>query len=269
MNTLPYPLKSNKKGFTLIELLVVIAIISTLASILFPVFARAREQARKAACQSNLKQLGLAVAQYTQDYDETYPLGRFGYSTPTSSFAYWYVVLEPYVKNRQIFVCPTAGQIGTNNRGYGWNTRGTGTSQANVNGFGYWLSDPPSASNWGTPSGEGPLKLSQVTNAASTIQIADPASNNWATNGYYVGSYINASGLSYMPVLHGGQVGPFGGSTGDVLVAVAPGGGGNYLFADGHVKFMQASQTFCSNLWNVDKERGLNSGTQGCGTLKP
>jgi prepilin-type N-terminal cleavage/methylation domain-containing protein len=62
-------------GFTLIELLVVIAIIAILAAILFPVFAAAREKARQTACSSNLKQLGLAFVQYTQDYDEQYPVG--------------------------------------------------------------------------------------------------------------------------------------------------------------------------------------------------
>ena len=63
----------RKKGFTLIELLVVIAIISTLAAILFPIFARARENARRASCMSNLKQIGLGFMQYTQDYDEEFP----------------------------------------------------------------------------------------------------------------------------------------------------------------------------------------------------
>src|SRR5579872_2787695 len=63
----------GRRGFTLIELLVVIAIIAILAAILFPVFARAREQARKASCISNMKQLGLAALMYTQDYDETWP----------------------------------------------------------------------------------------------------------------------------------------------------------------------------------------------------
>jgi len=65
--------RNNKSAFTLIELLVVIAIISILAAILFPVFGRARENARRASCMSNLKQIGLAIMQYTQDYDEKYP----------------------------------------------------------------------------------------------------------------------------------------------------------------------------------------------------
>lgn len=63
------------RAFTLIELLVVIAIITLLAAILFPVFARARENARRSSCQSNLKQIGIGIAQYTQDYDEKMPLG--------------------------------------------------------------------------------------------------------------------------------------------------------------------------------------------------
>lgn len=92
-----------KRAFTLIELLVVIAIIAILAAILFPVFARARENARRAACISNLKQIGLGVMQYTQDYDETYHNAyNFNYSTA------WYQAYYPYIKSDQIFVCPSA-----------------------------------------------------------------------------------------------------------------------------------------------------------------
>ena len=92
-----------KKGFTLIELLVVIAIIAILAAILFPVFARAREQARRSACLSNLKQLALAAMMYGQDYDELLPLA----ATQGNSMPNVVRGLEPYVKNRQIFYCPS------------------------------------------------------------------------------------------------------------------------------------------------------------------
>ena len=82
-------------GFTLIELLVVIAIIAILAAILFPVFARARENARRSSCQSNMKQIGLGFMQYTQDYDEQYPANRYNSACPTSAVFGWGTVLQP------------------------------------------------------------------------------------------------------------------------------------------------------------------------------
>jgi prepilin-type N-terminal cleavage/methylation domain-containing protein/prepilin-type processing-associated H-X9-DG protein len=93
-------------GFTLIELLIVIAIISILATILFPVFGRARENARRAGCQSNLKQLGLGVAQYMQDYDSTYPRWQYAYTSGTTQ-ATWDVVVFPYTKSAQLLTCPS------------------------------------------------------------------------------------------------------------------------------------------------------------------
>jgi prepilin-type N-terminal cleavage/methylation domain-containing protein/prepilin-type processing-associated H-X9-DG protein len=95
-----------RRGFTLIELLVVIAIIAILAAILFPVFARAREKARQTSCLSNIKQLGLGALMYAQDYDEFLPRTRGG--GPPYIGPYWQQVIEPYVKNRQIFTCPSA-----------------------------------------------------------------------------------------------------------------------------------------------------------------
>jgi prepilin-type N-terminal cleavage/methylation domain-containing protein/prepilin-type processing-associated H-X9-DG protein len=104
----------NKRGFTLIELLVVIAIIAILAAILFPVFAQAREKARQASCLSNAKQQGMAVMMYTDDYDESIPVFFIINQVPTSPAGYgfvhyWYVLLQPYVKNMAVFVCPSAG----------------------------------------------------------------------------------------------------------------------------------------------------------------
>jgi prepilin-type N-terminal cleavage/methylation domain-containing protein/prepilin-type processing-associated H-X9-DG protein len=119
----------RKRGFTLIELLVVIAIIAILAAILFPVFARAREQARKTTCASNLKQLTTGMLMYTQDYDEQFMAGRPECShggCPGGDFQcwnqadgrgvddfhmqaqWWAVAVYPYVKNAQIFQCPSS-----------------------------------------------------------------------------------------------------------------------------------------------------------------
>lgn len=93
-------MKCTRRGFTLIELLVVIAIIAILAAILFPVFAKAREKARQASCQSNMKQIGTAIMMYVQDYDEKFFL--CGNNTPS-----WAVVLEPYINSKGIKRCPS------------------------------------------------------------------------------------------------------------------------------------------------------------------
>jgi prepilin-type processing-associated H-X9-DG protein len=236
--------------------LVVIAIIAILAAILFPVFARAREQARKAACQSNLKQIGLAVAQYTQDFDEQYPVA-VNSSNPVGN-RYWYEVLDPYMKSTQLLICPSAGVI-TNyssgaqqyGGGYGWNIAGTsplGTvAVPQGNGFGYSIST--ASKSWSTPSGTGPVSLAEVDEPSRTIQVGDPCSGGYTGNGLYI---IGYSDIRYMPLLHGGQVGPF--SAASTSVPANKDGGGNYLFADGHVKLLRGTQSLRSALWNVDKD---------------
>lgn len=121
--------RQREFGFTLIELLVVIAIIAILAAILFPVFAKAREKARQSSCASNLKQLGVAMAQYRSDYDETmmraswaagqnidYPMGN-----PPQPQAMSYVeCLAPYIKNRQLHACPSNPSATGYNGSYGF-----------------------------------------------------------------------------------------------------------------------------------------------------
>ena len=88
----------KKTAFTLIELLVVIAIIAILAAILFPVFAQAREKARQTSCLSNMKQVGLGIMMYSQDYDETFPLGSYILGTMTAAVT-WQDLVEPYIKS--------------------------------------------------------------------------------------------------------------------------------------------------------------------------
>jgi prepilin-type N-terminal cleavage/methylation domain-containing protein/prepilin-type processing-associated H-X9-DG protein len=110
----------QRTGFTLIELLVVIAIIAILAAILFPVFAQAREKARQTSCLSNQKQLGLRTMMYVQDYDETYPMTA-NYGEPIAMRTLWSDMVAPYLKNRDIFKCPSAVSPGFPNR---WAERG-------------------------------------------------------------------------------------------------------------------------------------------------
>ena len=103
--------KTRKHGFTLIELLVVIAIIAILAAILFPVFARARENARRTSCQNNMKQVALGAKQYIGDYDETYPATGAG----TQAAPGWAQTLQPYIKSIQVLQCasePTGPNTG-------------------------------------------------------------------------------------------------------------------------------------------------------------
>ncbi|MBI5833849.1 MAG: DUF1559 domain-containing protein [Armatimonadetes bacterium] len=126
-------MRAQRRGFTLIELLVVIAIIAILAAILFPVFAKAREKARTASCQSNMKQLGVAFVQYAQDYDETLPMCRTcnGFVSPvdgTTVTLTFRFSIQPYLKSTQVFKCPSNTSNATNDGGiinhYGYPTDG-------------------------------------------------------------------------------------------------------------------------------------------------
>lgn len=150
------------QGFTLIELLVVIAIIALLAAILFPVFARARENARKSSCANNLKQLSLGFAQYTQDYDElfcvssTAATGGAGSTAFTSGFE-WPSRIMPYVKSTQVFVCPS----------------GTRSSATAADALSYWgagyLFSTTSTGNGGVT----PLAMADLTKPADAVVIYD------------------------------------------------------------------------------------------------
>ena len=145
------------KGFTLIELLVVIAIISILAAILFPVFSRARENGRRASCQSNEKQLVLAALQYAQDNDER----LFGhYTGPAASQVTWMNRLQPYMKSVQLFKCPSETEA----------TITGGLTSANVS-YCYnnlRLNDPQSNSE--TAGGQ---SLAAIANVAETVIFAE------------------------------------------------------------------------------------------------
>lgn len=266
----------KQNGFTLIELLVVIAIIAILSAILFPVFSKARESARRSSCASNLKQIGIATMMYIQDFDETYPVASL--EVPSSdgmanyTISYWFNVLQPYAKNRNIWYCPTAGRIDTSatsgiqqySGGYGYNACGTGAISSNGptlwNGFGQNVCLNPAGCSFGsvgtvrcTPDGA-PVKSAAVQEASQTILVTEAASNGTSYTTIY---FYSGSNIGYWPQLHGGRVGPFyGGTPTPNLALTEPSGGGNYLFADGHVKFMPVTQAFSQKqLTKVKKDK--------------
>ncbi|GAB4454732.1 MAG: hypothetical protein OHK0029_09740 [Armatimonadaceae bacterium] len=168
---------SNSKAFTLIELLVVIAIIAILAAILFPVFAQAREKARQASCLSNVKQMGLAMMMYVQDYDEVFPFAQ----TSTSAAApypnndgTWRGVIQPYVRNGQgrgsILSCPSDVNIPGGAQG--------GTSSYAVNGVLFGANEARDGLLTGfTPS----LPLAAMNTPADILAMADTC--HWVDGG--------------------------------------------------------------------------------------
>ena len=223
---------STRKGFTLIELLVVIAIIAILAAILFPVFARARENARKSTCQSNLKQMAMGVLQYTQDYDERTP-GAYGNSFqswggtnqpgPVSGWTWaggwwsWCDLIYPYVKNTGVFRCPSGGS------GIGYNG-----SQFALNGHHTAAGRP----------------LAQCAKPAETIMLND--SPGLRSCAYPHGWALDADGpWAYCYGTPAVNEKDFSTST-YAQNYERHGGGCNFAFMDGHVKWLQNSQTFAS-----------------------
>jgi prepilin-type N-terminal cleavage/methylation domain-containing protein/prepilin-type processing-associated H-X9-DG protein len=169
----------RKRGFTLIELLVVIAIIAILASILFPVFGRARENARRSSCQSNLKQIGLGMAQYTQDYDEQLIRSWFGTNTASDATTNykWMDAIQPYVKSTQIFDCPSQSSYGTGQGRYSFrNGALCGSYAANTAYY-----NP--GDNLTSPAGEY-VSLAAVSAPSTTIWVGDADGvfeSGWAT----------------------------------------------------------------------------------------
>ena len=229
--------KLQLSGFTLIELLVVIAIIAILAAILFPVFARARENARRSSCMSNMKQLGLGIMQYTQDYDERFPAGLPNGNNWKGIG--WAGMINPYVKSAQIFSCPDDlnSSASTNNVG-----------RPDSYAFSQMLGDTNLA------------KMDEVARTIMLSEIQVGYNVNFA-NGGETGDYKSAADFGDNLVWLDGNGGM--NCCGQVLNGITsgartgtflddPGGtnrgsvgrhleGANYLLADGHVKWYRGT----------------------------
>jgi prepilin-type N-terminal cleavage/methylation domain-containing protein/prepilin-type processing-associated H-X9-DG protein len=248
----------KKHAFTLIELLVVIAIIAILASILFPVFAQAREKARQTSCLSNMKQLGLGLMMYAQDYDET--LMQTTWEIPNFK-VHWSYVLQPYVKNVNIFACPSdpnpvkpkAPCTGT--QVVGVSCDGQVPAFSYINNY-----NVIPAHDWLAPS------MAAVDKPASLITLAERRDK--LTTGAVIGQWKGASGLVATSTGRGSSSGGGQICPGDtwrlVTKADAEAGlltssdktpelirvkwdrhnqGANYTFFDGHAKWFRIEKT--------------------------
>ena len=212
-----------RSAFTLIELLVVIAIVAILAAILFPVFAQAREKARQSACLSNCKQIGLSVMMYAEDYDQAYPL----YVHAPGHDDWWYEMIQPYVKNKSVFTCPSVKlRRDRTPDDFGYNGYGVNYMHVIMYGPGWdWTRDPKT---------QGPKRLAALSRPAETLMIADAQTEKGPDAGW-------GWPALYCPVSFPG--GPNWQSVHGIdktwALTNRHNEGGNYIFADGHTKWMR------------------------------
>jgi prepilin-type N-terminal cleavage/methylation domain-containing protein/prepilin-type processing-associated H-X9-DG protein len=269
----------KNKAFTLIELLVVIAIIAILAAILFPVFAKVREKARQSTCASNERQIGLAILQYAQDYDEKYPGGSPGVvdtanAAGTEPGSGWAGCVRPYIKSIDLFHCPDDPTTPGNYLGYTYYPVSYGMNMFVANQTAAFVTQPTSV-----------VLVSETKSTFAYLQYDDEGISevpgpfitlSSSTTGYPVngcgigcggvdGPGINAKNNGGPDVYTGfwksGQVvvgvssSPAQNATGGPQArhdtqSAAMAGLSMYLFADGHVKFLHA--TSVSSGYNGD-----------------
>jgi len=265
MSSSPRPRKSAQ-GFTLIELLVVIAIIAILAAILFPVFAQAREKARQTSCISNNKQVGLALLQYVQDYDENFPSGWFYTKAITANYTSfaagstiglgWANESYPYMKNAQVYKCPDdvtqniAAVSGTHGPQYpvsyvlnanipyaapalaAMNAPASTVMAAEGDNI---VAEIPTTGEFYNYPGSWPTYCSAVTDGVNYV-VSSPAQTGPTSGAYldtgYIGGYKPLGGLNDPGTIIWRTTGTYGGRHTD---------GSVYICGDGHAKWLKPS----------------------------
>ncbi len=277
MPTSLHTARTSAKGsaFTLIELLVVIAIIAILAAILFPVFARARENARKSSCMSNLKQIGLGMLQYSQDYDEKMVHKQYGaedYSSVSAGNYKWMDAIFPYVKSEQIFVCPSDSPFAATNVSNGngnlpyvyyknWTPAQQYTNTGQNGSYGSY------AINAYYGSGGGGTGEPSTDNLA---RLQDPAGTIWVADGYRFGGWNPGNGYEFCfgendapPFeFYDDRQGRTARSRYGTAVVERHLGMTNVLFTDGHVKSLKedaitkrsTNGTNAFSAWSLDAD---------------
>ena len=247
------PSSRRKKAFTLIELLVVIAIIAILAAILFPVFARARENARRASCSSNLKQIGMGMMQYLQDYDEKYPTQASIAPSPYAELITspvnvntqnWINSVYPYVKSWQLFKCPSTidyVRVPAAAPGVGGNPTANSNTGYVANGLVIQSSTTGGRLMTVIPNPSEIVMLSELYNSYSYALIRP--NRDGATSYYIYWNYLGNADPG-MNNLHFD--------------------GGNQAFADGHVKWRKQS-AICAADYGLQARAASNA----CGPAIP
>jgi len=240
--------RNNKNAFTLIELLVVIAIIAILAAILFPVFATAREKARQTSCASNEKQIGIAFAQYIQDYDETYPIAQSGgYAfNPT-----WEWEISPYLamkinggisgsannqKPALVYVCPDDTPITAPQAASGQVRMTYAMPNPNTNWANYTGLVGPQVGGW--PEYSPGRIMSQIPVPANTLEIVEMPGNSLLGTGPLSTGPTNTAASGWL--------------VGQMQYDTTPlhSTGFNYLFCDQHVKWLTPEKTIGTGTMN-------------------